>query len=81
VGYAKHILREAIKDIRSDKIRLDRKKMGFNSNLQSVAKLNNNELYEFFNESSYLKSIIKLSKIKKIDLNRPLTNSESKMNF
>jgi hypothetical protein len=55
--------------------------MGFNSNLQSVAKLNNNELYEFFNESSYLKSIIKLSKIKKIDLNRPLTNSESKMNF
>ncbi|HOO91010.1 MAG TPA: asparagine synthase C-terminal domain-containing protein, partial [Syntrophales bacterium] len=40
-GYGKYILREAVKGILNDKVRLDRRKKGFNASINSIIDLNN----------------------------------------
>ena len=42
-GYNKYLLREALKDILPDKIRLNRKKIGFNFDLNSLIDLKNSK--------------------------------------
>jgi len=80
-SYSKYPLRCAMKNILNDKIRLNRKKMGFNSNLKSITNFNQNSLFEFLNQSDYLKSFINLNEIKKINFKKELSNSTSKFLF
>ena len=80
-SYSKYPLRCAMKNILNDKIRLNRKKMGFNSNLKSITDFNQNNLFEFLNQSDYLKSFINLNEIKKINFKKELNNSTSKFLF
>tara|TARA_B100000579_G_scaffold433454_1_gene452240 strand:- start:668 stop:2527 length:1860 start_codon:yes stop_codon:yes gene_type:complete len=80
-AYSKYVLRDSMKGILNDKIRLNRKKVGFNSNIKSILNLNNKFLYDFLNENKQIKSLINLEAIKKINLNKTISNSESKFLF
>ncbi len=46
-GYGKYILREAVKGVLNDQVRLDRKKTGFNASINSVVDLQNREVREY----------------------------------
>ncbi len=74
-------LRSAMKGILHDAIRLDRKKIGFNSNLKSITNFNQNNLYDFLKQNKDLSDLINLSEIKKINFKSELTNSTSKFLF
>ena len=78
---SKYPLRSAMKNILNDEIRLNRRKIGFNSNLRSITNLNQNSLYEFLSQNKDLKDLIKLDEIKKINFNKELTNTTSKFLF
>ena len=78
---SKYPLRSAMKNILNDEIRLNRRKIGFNSNLRSITNFNQNTLFEFLNQNKDLKDLIKLEEIKKIDFNKELSNTTSKFLF
>ena len=80
-SYSKYPLRCAMENILNDEIRLNRKKMGFNSNLKSITNFDQNSLFEFLNQNEYLKNLINLNEIKKINFKKELTNSTSKFLF
>ncbi len=80
-AYSKNILREAMQGILHDDIRLERKKIGFNSNIKSITNLNGKILSEFLSESNYIREIIDLKKIKKIDFSKEISNNLSKFLF
>ena len=80
-SYSKYPLRYAMKNILNDEIRLNRKKMGFNSNLKSITNFDQKSLFEFLNQNEYLKDLINLDEIKKINFKKELTNSTSKFLF
>ena len=70
-GYSKYLLREAFKGILDENIRLDRKKVGFNSSIDSIFDINNKIMKDFlFDKKSEVydlvdrKKIIELFKIK-----------------
>ena len=50
-GYAKSLLRDAMKGILCDEVRLDRKKVGFNSSINSLVKLKSKETINFYSQS------------------------------
>ena len=63
-GYQKNLLREVLKGILPNKIRLDRKKVGFNSSLFSVFdKKIIKENYFLLKKNTFLKTIIDFNKI------------------
>ena len=75
-GYQKSILREVLADILPDKIRLDKKKVGFNSNIFSVFdKKSLQENYLSLLNNSFLNSIIDF---KKVDFNYLFNNTNYK---
>ena len=80
-SYSKNILRSAMNGILHEEIRMDRKKIGFNTSLKSITNFNSNVLYEFLNESYALKNIIDLKKIKKLNLDGEISNDINKFLF
>ena len=80
-GYSKFILRQALKGILNNKVRLDRKKIGFNSNIKNIVNFDSKFLKSFISENSYLKENINLNKIESFDFNKKLSNSDSKFIF
>lgn len=80
-GYTKNILREILSGYLPDKIRLDRKKIGFNSTIHDIVDLNFLHLESLIINNDYLKEIIKPNFIKNLRNKRELSNSESKLIF
>ena len=80
-GYGKYILREAVKSYVQNEVRLDRRKKGFNANLKTMINFSKFNLYNYLSESSDIKQIIDLKKIKKLDLSKNFTNSTNKFVF
>ena len=80
-GYSKFILRQALKGVLNSKVRLDRRKIGFNSNINNIVNLDKKFLKSFLNENYYLKQIINLDNIKYFDFDKELSNSDSKFIF
>ena len=80
-GYSKFILRQALKGVLSSKVRLNRRKIGFNSNINNIVNLDKKFLKSFLNENYYLKQIINLDNIKYFDFDKELSNSDSKFIF
>jgi asparagine synthase (glutamine-hydrolysing) len=65
-GYQKKILREVTSNMLNDKIRLDRRKKGFNASINSLLNLDNPEIIDYiFNEKTELAEFINLKKVKK----------------
>ena len=80
-SFSKNILRSAMQGILHDDIRLDRKKIGFNSNIKSITNFNHNTLFDFLNESNEIRNLVNLNEVKKINFDDQLSNSTSKLIF
>jgi asparagine synthase (glutamine-hydrolysing) len=80
-GYGKYVLREAMKGILNEQVRLDRRKKGFNASLNSLFNLKNNFLREFLLNNSPIFDIVNKEKIKDLFEIDPLPNSYSKFCF
>lgn len=64
-----------------EKIRMDRHKKGFNTNLKSITNFDSHSLYNFLNTSPVLKNMINLKKVREINFNKEISNSTSKFLF
>ena len=81
-GYAKFVLREAMAGILNDKVRLDRRKKGFNASINSAVNLGDPEFQEWLlDPHSPLADYLNLSKVRPL-LDEPhLPNHYSKFLF
>lgn len=82
-GYAKSLLRDSMKDILNDKIRIDRKKVGFNSSINSLVKIKSKETMHFLDSNrEILNDYIDCDNFKSYLKNQDKTdNSDSKFIF
>lgn len=81
-GYGKYVLREAMSGILNDKVRLDRRKKGFNASINSLFDLQSKEIREYFlNPELPIFEMFDYAKISALfDLN-PAPNEYSKFLF
>jgi len=81
-GYGKYVLREAMKGILNDKVRLDRQKKGFNASINSLFDFSDRETVAYFlePESPIFELIDRESVSEMLNLN-PAPNHYSKFLF
>jgi asparagine synthase (glutamine-hydrolysing) len=81
-GYNKFLLRAAMKNILHDKVRLDRKKMGFNSSINSLISLKSNKLRQFLLKNKRIRDFVNIDKFcDYLKKTRTINNNESKFIF
>jgi len=80
-GYGKHLLREAMKGILNDSVRLDRQKKGFNASIHSIVDFHNPETREYLLDESPIYDLISREKIENLMGESFLPNSHSKFLF
>ena len=81
-GYQKYILRESLKDILTDEIRLDRSKKGFNASINSVVDFSNKEtINKIFNKNNLVNEYIDLQKLLQSITFSQMPNHQSKLIF
>ena len=80
-GYAKFILRKVLDGILNDKVRLDRKKIGFNVSINNIFNFRDNETYESFLEDSPVFDIYKKEKIKSMLESEEIFENDQKFLF
>ena len=80
-GYGKYILRESLKGILNEKVRLDRCKKGFNASINSMFDFNAKQSKEFFLDDSPIFKLIDKKKIEELMQKSFLANSFSKFLF
>jgi asparagine synthase (glutamine-hydrolysing) len=81
-GYAKFILREAVKGILNEKVRMDRRKVGFNASINSLFDFAKKENRELLLDDSKVSAIIDRNRIEQLlQQEGPLPNSQSKFLF
>lgn len=78
-GYNKNILREAMKGILNEKVRLDKKKKGFNSDINSIFNFKRDK--EFLLSASPIFDLVKKDKIENLLESKNLPNSYGKFIF
>jgi len=80
-GYGKYVLRESMKGILNDQVRLDRKKKGFNASIHSVINFKDSKNLDYlFNESPVF-DLVDKSMIENLVSTDLLANSYSKFLF
>lgn len=80
-GYAKYILRSAMKGILNDQVRLDRKKKGFNASMNTLVNFQDKQTREYLLDNSPIYDLVDKSKIEKIFNQNPLSDSFNKFVF
>ena len=80
-GYGKLILRKAMNGILNDKVRLDRRKKGFNASINSVVDLNDHATVENLLSDSPVFDIVQREKIEKLLKQDYFENSYKKFIF
>jgi len=80
-GYAKVILRDAMKGIVPSKILLNRRKVGFNAPIFSFLNIKNNEVRSWLLDDSKIFEHVHRHKIEELIKKEYLPNSESKFLF
>jgi asparagine synthase (glutamine-hydrolysing) len=80
-GYAKYILRQAVRGILNEKVRTDRRKKGFNASINSLFDFNKKSDRDYFLDDSKIFDFIKKDKIEQLLQDHPLPNSFSKFLF
>ena len=80
-GYGKYILRESMKGILNDQVRLDKHKKGFNASINSVIDTSNKKDVDFILEDSEVYQLVDKDKITEILKQPSLSNSFSKFLF
>ena len=58
-GYTKYILRQISKGLLPDKLRLDKRKRGFNASIHSLINLDSKKFINFVKKKSKLDKIVK----------------------
>jgi asparagine synthase (glutamine-hydrolysing) len=81
-GFGKYVLRESMKGILNDQVRLDRKKKGFNASINSLFNLQSREIMDYFlDPSAEIFKIIDHSAVSRIFKMNPASNEYSKFIF
>lgn len=81
-GYGKYVLREAVKGILNDKVRLDRKKKGFNASISSVFNLHDLAIRDYLlDPKAEIFTVVRRDAIEKLLGMNPIPNSFSKFLF
>jgi asparagine synthase (glutamine-hydrolysing) len=81
-GYQKMILRQSAKGILNDKVRLDRRKKGFNASINSIVNFKDAKIKNyFFDKKSKINEYIDMKKIYEITENENIDNYLSKFLF
>ena len=81
-GYSKYLLREAFKGILNEDIRTDRKKVGFNSSIDSIFDTENKKMRNFlFDKKSEIYDLIDRKKIIELFQTKSKPNYLSKFLF
>ena len=81
-GYSKYLLREAFKGILNENIRLDRKKVGFNSSIDNIFNINNKSMKDFlFDKKSEVYDLVDRKKIIELFKTKHKPNYLSKFLF
>ena len=81
-GYNKFILRECMKGIVNEKVRLDRRKKGFNASINSLINLKDELLRDYLlDEKSNINYFVDLKKMKELFNVKTTDNSLSKFIF
>ncbi|MBI3930993.1 MAG: asparagine synthase (glutamine-hydrolyzing) [Chloroflexi bacterium] len=80
-GYGKYILREAVKGILNEKVRTDRRKVGFNASFNSLVDLDKKESRDFMLEDSEIFEIVDRDKITPLLSMNPMSDSVNKFMF
>ena len=80
-GYGKYILREAVKGILNEKVRTDRKKVGFNASFNSLVDLGKEENRDYLLEDGPIFELIDRDKMEPLLSMNPMPNSYSKFMF
>ena len=80
-GYSKYILRDAVKNILNDKVRLDRKKKGFNASIHSIIDFSDKNSCDYFLSESPIFDIVRKDKIENLFYKKWHENSYSKFLF
>jgi asparagine synthase (glutamine-hydrolysing) len=81
-GYGKYILREAMKGVLNDQVRLDRKKKGFNASVDSFIDFHDKDTVEYLlDPSAKIYEIVDRETIGKLLRDHPSDNSYSKFLF
>jgi len=81
-GQGKYILRESLKGILNEKIRLDREKKGFNASINSLINFEDKKVRDFLlNPSSPIFELIKKEKIEELFINKFTHNYQGKFIF
>ena len=80
-GYGKKILRDAMKGILNEKVRLDRHKKGFNASINYIFDFKNKETKEEFLDDGEVFKYVKKIKIEELISKKYFSNSESKFLF
>mgnify|MGYP003949256775 FL=1 len=81
-GYGKSLFRDSMKGILNDKVRLDRKKHGFNSSIHSLINLKSKKVMDFFSKNEQLNEFINVKNFCSYLKNQKSTdNANSKFVF
>lgn len=81
-GYGKSLFRDSMKGILNDKVRLDRKKHGFNSSIHSLINLKSKKVMDFFSKNEQLNEFINVKNFCSYLKNQKSTdNANSKFIF
>ena len=80
-GYAKFVLREAVKDTLNEKVRLDRRKKGFNASINSIFNLSDKKTTNYLLADSPLFDMIKKEKVEELLKKDFFENSYNKFIF
>lgn len=81
-GYNKFLLRDSMKNILHDKVRLDRKKMGFNASINSLIDVKSNRLRDYLLRNKKIKDYININKFcNYLKKTKTINNNESKFIF
>ncbi len=80
-GFGKYILREAMKGILNDKVRLDRQKKGFNASIDSIIDFKDEDTRNYLLEDNPIYDIIKRDCIESLIDRDFFPNSHSKFMF
>jgi len=82
VGYTKNILRKILQEYLPDKIRLDRKKVGFNASILDVVDINYENFSYLIKKNYFMKKNLNMDKFIFLkNKKRNISNSESKLLF
>ena len=80
-GYGKYILREAVRGILNEKVRTDRKKIGFNASFNSLVDLDEKKNRDYIMEDGKIFEFVDRDKIEPLLIMNPMSDSYNKFMF